>query len=343
MDMRYHFGWLAALGPALAPSPALASEETSLAQNEFDPLSFDLTDQRVELRTQSDFAGLGFVAPGAEADLAFGSAGWTSMLHGLKDADEADTSSGQAIAALTGVHEESGIGSIRQALVSAASEEEGGTASAAETNAPFEISATLTGVSDYRFRGMSLSGRDPAIQGSIDVEHASGFYVGTWAASIAEFSGANVEMDVYGGWRGGVGGVDLDFGVTGYLYPGGEDANYYEVMGSASFTLGPAEAKLGIAYGPDQSNLGDEDNFYAYGQVRSAIPGTPVTIVAQVGHENGALAGVSGEKWDWSLGAQVVKDRFTLGLNYVDTNIDRVSDPDKLARAGVVLSLSFAL
>jgi uncharacterized protein (TIGR02001 family) len=341
--MRYHFGWLAALGPALASSPALASEEASLVQAEFDSLSLSMTDQPVELRAQSDFEDLGFAAPRAEADLAFGSAGWTSMLHGLTDPDQTDTDGDRADAAFGTLQKGAGFGSMRQALVSADSEEEGGTASAGETDAPFDLSATVTLVSDYRFRGLSLSGRDPAVQGSIDVEHQSGFYMGTWASSISEFAGANVEVDVYGGWRGGVGGIDLDVGVTGYLYPGGEDANYYELLGSASVTLGPAGAKLGIAYAPDQSNLGSEDNFYAYGQIRSAIPGTPFTLVAQVGHENGALAGDSGKKWDWSLGAQVVKDRFTLGLNYVDTNIDRLSDPDKVAQAGVVLSLSFAL
>ena len=47
-----------------------------------------------------------------------------------------------------------------------------------------DVSATVTGVSDYRFRGVSSSDRDPAIQGSIDLNFR-GFYVGAWASSIA--------------------------------------------------------------------------------------------------------------------------------------------------------------
>jgi hypothetical protein len=34
-----------------------------------------------------------------------------------------------------------------------------------------------------------------------------------------------------------------------------------------------------------------------------------------------------------------VLDRFTLGLSYVDTNVDRLVDPAHLARPGVVASV----
>jgi uncharacterized protein (TIGR02001 family) len=39
--------------------------------------------------------------------------------------------------------------------------------------------------SDYVFRGISQSQRQPAIQGGFDYSHASGFYVGTWASNVA--------------------------------------------------------------------------------------------------------------------------------------------------------------
>ncbi|MEN8675919.1 MAG: TorF family putative porin, partial [Alteriqipengyuania sp.] len=44
-----------------------------------------------------------------------------------------------------------------------------------------EISGNVSLVSDYRFRGVSFSDEDIAIQGGIDLAHESGFYVGTWA------------------------------------------------------------------------------------------------------------------------------------------------------------------
>ena len=211
-------------------------------------------------------------------------------------------------------------------------------AQSTEAENDFDISATITGVSDYRFRGVSLSDKDPALQGSIDVEHKSGFYLGTWASTI-KGSPADVEVDIYAGWRGDAGPIALDVGAVAYLYPSGPDLDYVDILACVSYTLGPAQVKLGAAYAPDQANIGSEDNFYVYGDASVGIPNTPVTIAAHIGHENGSLAGATGKKLDWSLGAEAVVDRFTLGLSYVDTNVDRVFDPRKLAGATLVASV----
>jgi uncharacterized protein (TIGR02001 family) len=210
----------------------------------------------------------------------------------------------------------------------------------AQDTAPsdFDVTATITAVSDYRFRGLSLSDRDPALQGSVEVSHSSGFYVGTWGSTIKGTS-ADVEVDLYGGWRGKAGAIDLDAGAVAYVYPGSSDFNYVEMLASTATTIGPAQLKLGAAYAPSQSNIGGADNVYFYGEASAGIPSTPVTVKAHVGHEDGSLAGPTGKKWDWSIGADVVLDRFTLGLSYVDTNVDRLVDPAHVARPGVVASV----
>lgn len=64
----------------------------------------------------------------------------------------------------------------------------------------YAISANIGYFSDYRFRGVSLSDEDFALQGGIDVTHSSGFYVGTWGSSIEPFNGAEMELDLYGGY-----------------------------------------------------------------------------------------------------------------------------------------------
>ena len=46
-----------------------------------------------------------------------------------------------------------------------------------------EFSATITGVTDYNFRGISLSANDPALQGSLDWGFDNGIYVGAWASN----------------------------------------------------------------------------------------------------------------------------------------------------------------
>lgn len=209
----------------------------------------------------------------------------------------------------------------------------------ADTSA-FELSGTVEVVSDYRFRGISLSAKDPALQGSLEIEHKSGIYAGTWASTI-KGSPADVEVDLYGGWRGNAGDVGLDVGAVAYVYPGGSGLDYVEFLASASYSLGPAEMTVGLGYAPDQANIGSDDNLYLYGDASMGVPNTPITVTAHVGREDGSLAGPTGKKWDWSLGAEAVVDKFTLGLHYVDTDINRLVDPGRTANAGLVASLKF--
>ena len=56
------------------------------------------------------------------------------------------------------------------------------TLSRTQSRSPSRGNVSLT--TDYRFRGVSLSGGDPAIQGGITATHDSGFYVGAWSSSI---------------------------------------------------------------------------------------------------------------------------------------------------------------
>ncbi|MGH6785852.1 MAG: TorF family putative porin, partial [Novosphingobium sp.] len=83
-------------------------------------------------------------------------------------------------------------------------------AHAEEETAPpseFTVTGNVVFVSDYRFRGLSLSGGDPAIQGAINVNHDSGFYVGAWGSSLEQDAFdiyGNMELDLYAGWTGEV-------------------------------------------------------------------------------------------------------------------------------------------
>src|SRR3712207_6564043 len=76
-------------------------------------------------------------------------------------------------------------------------------ASAESLPAGLDISGTVGLVSDYRFRGVTLSNGDPALQGGLTLAHDSGFYVGTWGSSIdsGELYGST-EVDLFGGWSG---------------------------------------------------------------------------------------------------------------------------------------------
>ena len=96
-----------------------------------------------------------------------------------------------------------------------------------ETAPPSEFTVTgnVAGVTDYRFRGLSYSGGDFAIQGGVAVNHSSGFYIGTWGSSLEQDAldiYGSAEVDIYGGWTGEVAsGLTADVGMTYYVYPNG--------------------------------------------------------------------------------------------------------------------------
>ena len=65
------------------------------------------------------------------------------------------------------------------------------------------LSGNVALVTEYRFRGVDLSGGEIAIQGGVDLAHDSGFYAGTWASSLDEdtIGYGSTEVDVCGLWR----------------------------------------------------------------------------------------------------------------------------------------------
>lgn len=89
----------------------------------------------------------------------------------------------------------------------------------------FPVTLTLT--SDYIFRGLTQTDESPAFQPGIEVDHASGFYVGAWASNIKwlhdynKAASANVEIDVYTGIRNKINDDwSYDVGLYTYYYPG---------------------------------------------------------------------------------------------------------------------------
>lgn len=117
-----------------------------------------------------------------------------------------------------------------------------------------EVSFNASLISDYRYRGMSQTRLQPALQGGADyVNNPSGFYAGTWLSTIkwVKDAGGNgtVEMDLYAGKRGDiVDGVSYDVGVLTYVYPSNKlspDANTTEIYGQVGF--GPAYLKFSNA------------------------------------------------------------------------------------------------
>ncbi|WP_081095395.1 TorF family putative porin [Erythrobacter donghaensis] len=239
------------------------------------------------------------------------------------------------------------------------------------------VSGSATLASDYRFRGVSQSDEGFAVQGGFTISHESGLYAGAWGSNLAgwgTFGGANMELDLYAGFKLPVGEGTLDAGLTWYMYPSGADttdfAEFYAKLGG---TLGPVGLTATVAYAPSQEALGNafpvglpadpgdkEDNLYLAGDATYGIPDVPVTLKAHIGYSdgnpglgpNGTSVAPTGTYFDWLLGIDVVPiSGLTLSAAYVDTDISESEadlirpnfatlDGDSISDATVVFSIT---
>ena len=119
----------------------------------------------------------------------------------------------------------------------------GSLAHAEEAIPEHTFTGNMTVASDYRFRGLSQTFKEPTIQGGFDYAHSSGFYVGNWNSNVdtSAINNGNIEMDFYGGYKFAI-TPDLtgDVGVLHYYYPGaataaGKSINTTEVYVGATY------------------------------------------------------------------------------------------------------------
>jgi uncharacterized protein (TIGR02001 family) len=213
-------------------------------------------------------------------------------------------------------------------------------AAAAEETDAITISGGATVVSDYRFRGVSLSGEDPTLQGTVTVSHESGFYVGVWGSGLASGSAyGGSEIDIYGGWGGDVAGLTVDANVTQYTYPnqtGAGPVDYLELLGSVSKDFGPVNAKVGVGFVPKQSGYGNSSAFYVYNDYAVGVPNTPFTIKAHGGY-NKSDFNFDTQAFDYSLGVDTTWKALTLGVSYVNTTVKPKLLKEAIGADGAVL------
>ncbi len=117
-----------------------------------------------------------------------------------------------------------------------------GAAMAQDDTAPtfaFNVGAT----SDYVFRGLTQTAKDPAVFGGVDMT-AGLFYAGAWASNVDW----GIETDLYAGVKPTLGPVTFDLGAVYYGYPDSDVSNaaYWEAKVGASIPAG--EGSLGLVY-----------------------------------------------------------------------------------------------
>jgi uncharacterized protein (TIGR02001 family) len=206
------------------------------------------------------------------------------------------------------------------------------------------VSGDVGVVSDYRYRGVSLSDGHPALQASVTLEHGSGLYVTVWGSTLEHIGRpSDSEVDVTAGYEREVAKwISFDLSTTRYSYPSSGGDNYSEGTASVTATRGPASAILGFSYAPRQRALRDESgrhhgNSYASLQTAYEVQGTPLTLKAGLGYERGAFDEVErGGKWDWNFGGAATRGPARISLTYVGSNADGGS------RHAIVGGLSFS-
>jgi uncharacterized protein (TIGR02001 family) len=186
-----------------------------------------------------------------------------------------------------------------------------------------EITGTVSAVTDYNFRGISLSANDPALQGSIDYAHESGFYAGAWGSNIdyGDDVDGDLEVDVYLGFAGGAeDGLGWDIGAVYYTYPGSDDIEDYPEF-YAGLTFGDFEVKQWYTHDYGGAEV---DALYTEGNASFELPAN-FGLDLHVGYNYGD-AFDDAEYLDYSVGLSYTLGHFDFGLAYVDTDLSR-GDP----------------
>jgi Bacterial protein of unknown function (Gcw_chp) len=145
---------------------------------------------------------------------------------------------------------------------------------------PWDIAFGSAIMTDYIFRGVTQSNHqgsvaayfEPRYNFTKDVQ----LYVGVAGESISFANRAAAEIDIYGGIRPTIGMFAFDFGLWGYLYPGGQcfNANAFPGSGIPGSGLGCVANADPVTLGlPINGNFAKKDAsfFEVYGKVNVTL------------------------------------------------------------------------
>lgn len=217
---------------------------------------------------------------------------------------------------------------------------------------PGTFSGNIAFTTDYRFRGITQTQGDPAIQGGITYTHPTGFYAGIWASNLKFTDGdkADMELDTFFGFSNTIGKFSYDVGGIFYAYPGAHatvagyaknnDYNYWEIYFTPSYDFGVASVSGSIYYSPNF--FGDSgDAMYYKGAVAVPLPFLPfgATIDTWGGYQE-FLDLKGADYWDWSVGLGFTVEGFGLDFRYTDTNLGAPLNTSDVAGPRFVFTLS---
>ncbi len=180
--------------------------------------------------------------------------------------------------------------------------------------------ATLT--SDYRFRGLSQTDTDPALQIGIDFQHDSGIFAGLWGSNVDfamdrfQQDPRDVELNYYLGYHRSIGrdwaGV---ISVIRYAYPGAsKNYDYSEVSVGVDYV---ERLFATVAYSDDAYSLGGSATVYELAAQYPLVYGIEIGATAGL-YDSSDLLG--GNYKYWNVGLSKPVDRWTFDVRFHDTD-----------------------
>lgn len=178
----------------------------------------------------------------------------------------------------------------------------------------FEAEAGFEVVSDYRWRGISMSHERGAATFSESAAFQNGIWVASSLGSLSEDYGGE-ELSASAGYSARFAEIDWSMGVAAYAYPGADDIDYQQGLLSAERTLGAFKLAAGFEYAPKQDNLDGSDS---YGWLRGEwAAGEHLAFHAQWGVNDGAMA-IAKRAEDIDVGAAFMLGPAMFSARYVD-------------------------
>ncbi len=191
------------------------------------------------------------------------------------------------------------------------------TAQADDPSAP-TYSFSVTGATDYIFRGVSQTENASAIFGKAGVSYDR-FYAAAGMENVNFHNGIDAEYDLSAGWAPSAAGFNFDIGAIRYGYidqPTHVDIDTTEIRGSVSRGFGPVTAGVAVNYAIDY--FGTKDNgTYFEGNLAYAI----TDKLSASGAAGRQTISAGGDYTTWNAGASyVLTKNFAVDLRYYDTD-----------------------
>ncbi|MBN2128476.1 MAG: hypothetical protein JW741_03235 [Sedimentisphaerales bacterium] len=188
----------------------------------------------------------------------------------------------------------------------------------------FAWSATLTGTSDYVFRGISQTENDPTIQGSLGATYGL-FYAGIWASGVDFNDDAQIEADYYVGFKPTWDKFSFDFGVIYYDYPGYDAPNNEALELKAGVSTTIQNLALGAIYyyspGYNDKEYGVVELSAGYTLPTFFVFTPSVTAVYGNQHDLGGDIELPDYNY-WNAGLVLTVDKLAFDFRYWDTDFD---------------------